>query len=65
MEQQKLKLKNKYSSTILKFKLKKKVQNNGAVYSITNRKIQSLDYQAEEYRKARSMDIIGKAGRFQ
>eukprot|EP00347_Sterkiella_histriomuscorum_P021312 403334441 len=60
MEPQKLKSKNQYSSTILKFRLKKKVQQNGAVTSITNRKIQSLDYQAEEYRKAKSMDIIGQ-----
>lgn len=44
MELQKLKSKNQYSSSILKFKLQKKVANNGAVYSITNRKIPSLDY---------------------
>ena len=60
MEQhQKIKSKTKYSSTILKYKLKKKIAQNGAVTSISNGKITSLENLAAEYKKAKSMMEIG------
>lgn len=59
MENQALKLKTKFSSSILKFKLRKKMITNGAVTSISNGKITSLENLAEIYKKAKSMIEIG------
>ena len=59
MEPAKVKPKTKYTSTILKFNMKKKVLQNGAATSMSNNKITSMENMAEELKKARSVEFIG------
>jgi hypothetical protein len=56
--EQKIKLKNNYTSTILKFKLNHKIQHNGAVAALTSNNIPSLENLADDIRKTKSMIYI-------
>lgn len=58
MDATKLKSKNTFSSSILKLKLKKKVEVNGIISSITNGHMESLENLAEQYKKALSTSEI-------
>ena len=53
--EQRLKVKNQYSSSILKFKLNHKIQHNVAVAAFTQNKIPVLENLADDIRKTKSM----------
>jgi len=54
MVESSLKKKNLYTSTILKFKLNDKIQNNTAVATFTQNKIPSLKTIADDIRKIKT-----------
>jgi hypothetical protein len=55
MVEPKIKVKNQYTSSILKFKLNHKIQHNTAVAAFTQNKIPQLESLADDLRKTKSM----------
>lgn len=58
MVESKIKLKNQYTSAILKYKLKGKIQLNKQVQALTHNNVPNVEKLADDIRKTKSFEFI-------